>query len=81
MYVNPIGLGCMGLSHASGYPTPKEEAVEILKKAHEIGYDFYDTAECYTGVYPDGTIANNEEVVGEAVKSFRNEIILCTKLV
>ncbi|MCC8150730.1 MAG: aldo/keto reductase, partial [Lachnospiraceae bacterium] len=56
MYVNPIGLGCMGLSHASGYPTPKEEYVEILKKAHEIGYDFYDTAECYTGVYPDGTI-------------------------
>jgi len=79
MYVNPIGLGCMGLSHASGYPIPKEEAVEILKKAHEIGYDFYDTAECYTGVYPDGTIANNEEAVGEAVKSFRNEIILCTK--
>ena len=39
MYVNAIGLGCMGLSHASGVPTPKDEAVEILRKAHEMGYD------------------------------------------
>ena len=31
MYVNVIGLGCMGLSHASGTPTPKDEAVEISK--------------------------------------------------
>ena len=54
MYVNAIGLGCMGLTHASGLPTPKEEAVEILRKAHDMGYDFYDTAECYTGVNPDG---------------------------
>lgn len=79
MYVNVIGLGCMGLSHASGTPTPKDEAVEILKKAHEIGYDFYDTAECYTGVYPDGSISYNEEIVGEAIKDFRKDVILCTK--
>ena len=79
MYVNAIGLGCMGLSHASGVPTPKDEAVEILRKAHEMGYDFYDTAECYTGINPDGSTAYNEEVVGEAVKPFRKDIILCTK--
>ena len=79
MYVNVIGLGCMGLSHASGTPIPKDEAVEILKKAHEIGYDFYDTAECYTGVYPDGSISYNEEIVGEAIKDFRKDVILCTK--
>ena len=79
MYVNAIGLGCMGLSHASGVPTPKDEAVEILRKAHEMGYDFYDTAECYTGINPDGSTAYNEEVVGEAVKPFRKNIILCTK--
>lgn len=79
MYVNVIGLGCMGLSHASGTPTPKDEAIKILEKAHEIGYDFYDTAECYTGIYPDGTISYNEEIVGEAIKDFRREIILCTK--
>ena len=79
MYVNAIGLGCMGLTHASGLPTPKEVAVEILRKAHDMGYDFYDTAECYTGVNPDGSTAYNEEVVGEAVKPFRKDIILCTK--
>lgn len=79
MYVHVIGLGCMGLSHASGDPTPYDEAVEILKKAHEIGYDFYDTAQCYTGIYPDGSISYNEAIVGEAVKEFRDEIVLCTK--
>ena len=76
MYVNAIGLGCMGLTHASGLPTPKEEAVEILRKAHDMGYDFYDTAECYTGVNPDGSTAYNEEVVGEAVKPFRKDEII-----
>lgn len=79
MYVNPVGLGCMGLSHASGTPTPKEEAVKILQEAHQIGYNFYDTAECYTGINPDGTINYNEEIVGEAIKDFRDEIVLCTK--
>lgn len=79
MSVNVIGLGCMGLSHASGIPTPKEEAIKILQDAHKVGYDFYDTAECYLGVYPDGSEANNEEVVGEAIKEFRDEVVLCTK--
>ena len=79
MYVNMIGLGCMGLSHASGTSLPKEEALQVLKEAHRIGYDLYDTAECYTGVYPDGSISNNEEIVGEAIKDFRDDIVLCTK--
>ena len=81
MYVNAIGLGCMGLTHASGLPTPKEEAVEILRKAHDMGYDFYDTAECYTGVNPDGSTAYNEEVVGEAVKPFRKILSYVLNLV
>lgn len=79
MYVNVIGLGCMGLTHASGTPTPDEEAIRVLREAHKIGYNFYDTAECYTGVNPDGSISYNESVVGEAIKPFRDEIILCTK--
>ena len=79
MYVNMIGLGCMGLSHASGTPLPKEQALQVLKEAHRIGYDLYDIAECYTGVYPDGSISNNEEIVGEAIKDFRDDIVLCTK--
>ena len=57
LYVNPIGLGCMGLSHASGDPTEKSAAVKVLREAYEIGYDLFDTAEAYTGVNPDGTIS------------------------
>lgn len=79
MYVNPVGLGCMGFSHASGTPMPKDEAIAVLREAYQIGYNFYDTAQCYTGVNPDGSINYNEELVGEAIKPFRNQIILCTK--
>lgn len=79
MYVNPVGLGCMGLSHASGTPTPRDEAVQILREAYQMGYNFFDTAECYTGINPDGTINYNEEIVGEAIQPFRDKVILCTK--
>lgn len=79
MYVNRVGFGCMGFSHASGAPTPKEEAIQALHEAYKIGYNFYDTAECYTGVNSDGSINYNEELVGEAIKPFRDKVILCTK--
>ena len=52
LHVNPVGLGCMGFSHATGDPTPHDEAVNTLRQAYEYGYDFFDTAEAYTGVYP-----------------------------
>lgn len=77
--VNPVGLGCMGFSHASGDPTPQKQAVETICKAIDYGYDFLDTAECYTGVYPDGTISYNEELVGKAVKGIREKVIIATK--
>ena len=79
MLVNPVGLGCMGFSHASGDPTPQKQAVETIRKAIDYGYDFLDTAECYTGVYPDGTISYNEELVGKAVKGIREKVIIATK--
>ena len=43
------------------------------------GYDFSDTAECYTGINHDGSISYNEELVGEAVHDFRDEVIIATK--
>lgn len=79
MQVNPVGLGCMGFSHASGDPTPEKEAVETIRQAVAYGYDFLDTAECYTGTYPDGTISYNEELVGKAVKGKRDQVIIATK--
>ena len=61
LYVSPVGLGCMGFSHAYGDPTSDDVAISMLREAHEIGYDFYDTAECYIGVKADGSISYNEE--------------------
>lgn len=80
MFVNPVGLGCMGFSHATGDPTPKEEAVKTIREAYECGYDFFDTAECYTGLYPDGLTSYNEELVGEALKDVRDKVVICTKM-
>ena len=80
LYVNPVGLGCMGFSHASGDPMPEEEAVKTLRQAYEIGYDFFDTAEAYTGVYPDGSISYNEELVGKALKDIRDKVVIATKM-
>lgn len=79
MYISPVGLGCMGFSHAYGTTLAKDEAIKRIRKAHELGYTLFNTAECYTGVYADGSYANNEEVVGEALKPIRNQVILATK--
>ncbi len=80
MYVHPVGLGCMGFSHASGDPTDKKTAVRTLREAFDLGYDFFDTAEVYTGVYPDGSISYNEELIGTALKGVRNKVVIATKM-
>ena len=77
--ISPVGLGCMGFTHAYGKPIEKQEAVKIIRKAYDLGYTFFDTAQRYTGVYPDGTIAYNEEVVGEALKDIRHKVVIATK--
>ena len=45
--MSAVGLGCMGFSHAYGRPTVKEDAVKALRAAADMGYTFFDTAECY----------------------------------
>ena len=79
MKVSSVGLGCMGITHASGTPLTKAEGMKVLESALEIGYNFFDTAECYTGTNPDGTVAYNEEVVGAVLKPVRNKVILASK--
>ena len=74
--VSAIGLGCMGMSHAYGAPADRREMTELLADAVDMGYTFFDTAEAY------GTAGNphdNEELLGEALKPFRNRIVLATK--
>ena len=77
--VVPVGLGCMGFSHAYGAPTQKQEAVRMIRAAYEMGYNFFDTAECYIGTNEDGSTSYNEELVGEALADVRDKVVIATK--
>lgn len=77
--VSAVGLGCMGFSHAYGVPTETGEAIRTIRSAYEMGYDFFDTAECYIGANADGTLSFNEELVGTALKDVRNQVVIATK--
>lgn len=77
--VSPLGMGCMGITHASGDPMPDGEAVKAIRAAHEMGYTFFDTAECYVGHRADGSKAHNEDVVGKALAPVRDEVVIATK--
>lgn len=74
--VSAVGLGCMGMSHAYGAPADKKEMAELLAQAVDLGYTFFDTAEVYgTPEHPH----DNEELVGVALKPYRDKIVLATK--
>lgn len=77
--VSAVGMGCMGITHASGAPMQQEEGVRVIRAAYDMGCTFFDTAECYTGVYPDGSAAYNETVVGEALRPVRRRVVIATK--
>ncbi|GIL24361.1 MAG: aldehyde oxidase [Bacteroidota bacterium] len=70
--VSAIGLGCMGLSFGYGPATDRKEAVKLIRRAYELGVNFFDSAEAYGPFI-------NEELLGEAVQPFRNEVVLATK--
>jgi aryl-alcohol dehydrogenase-like predicted oxidoreductase len=70
--VSAIGLGCMGLSFGYGPATDRGEAIRLIRAAHQRGVTFFDTAEAYgPGL--------NEEVVGEALEPFRDDVVIATK--
>lgn len=70
--VSALGLGCMGLSFGYGPAADKSKAIELIRAAYEQGVTFFDTAEVY-GPY------TNEELLGEALEPFRNEVVIATK--
>ncbi|MCC3701965.1 aldo/keto reductase [Rouxiella badensis] len=70
--VSALGLGCMGLSHGYGPATDTRQAVGLIRAAFDRGVTFFDTAEVY-GPYL------NEEVVGEALKPIRDQVVIATK--
>jgi aryl-alcohol dehydrogenase-like predicted oxidoreductase len=70
--VSALGLGCMGLSHGYGPAIDKQVAIKLIREAFDKGVTFFDTAEVY-GPF------TNEEVLGEAVAPFRNQVVIATK--
>ncbi|WP_076073041.1 aldo/keto reductase [Sphingomonas montana] len=69
--VSALGFGCMGLSFGYGPATERGDAIELIRAAHDLGVTFFDTAEAYG--------AENEELVGEAVAPFRDQVVIATK--
>jgi aryl-alcohol dehydrogenase-like predicted oxidoreductase len=70
--VSAIGLGCMGMSFGYGPPKDKQEMISLLHTAVEHGVTFFDTAEVY-GPF------TNEELVGEGLAPFREQVVIATK--
>jgi aryl-alcohol dehydrogenase-like predicted oxidoreductase len=70
--VSSIGLGCMGISFSYATKLTKEEGVALIRAAVDRGVTFFDTAEVY-GPF------ENEEVVGEALRPFRDRVVIATK--
>jgi len=70
--LSAIGLGCMGLSFGLGPAVEKKEGISLIRAAVERGVTFFDTAEVY-GPF------TNEELVGEALAPFRDQVVIATK--
>src|SRR4026207_1172101 len=70
--VSELGFGCMGMSFGYGPAGDTQEMISVIRAAAERGVTFFDTAEVY-GPF------TNEELVGEALAPFRNQVVIATK--
>lgn len=70
--VNPLGLGCMSLSHAYGTPPERHHSIRLLNEALDLGHDHLDTASVYG-------IGHNESLIAEAIGHRRSEFFLASK--
>lgn len=70
--VSTLGFGCMGMSYHRSFVPDKKAMIALLRKAPDLGINFFDTAEAYGPLI-------NEELVGEAVAPFRKDIMIATK--
>jgi len=70
--VSALGFGCMGLNYAYSHTIDKRESISLLRAAVDRGVTLFDTAEVY-GPY------TNEELVGEALKPYRDRVVIATK--
>lgn len=70
--VSALGLGCMGMNFGYGNSIDKHDAINLIRAAYEKGVTFFDTAEAY-GPF------THEELLGEALHPYRNEVVIATK--
>jgi aryl-alcohol dehydrogenase-like predicted oxidoreductase len=70
--VSSIGLGCMGLTFAYGQGISEADGISLIRKAVELGVNFFDTAEAYSQ-------GGNEALLGRALKPFRKDVVIATK--
>ena len=70
--VSSVGLGCMGFTQSYPPFPDKNESIRVMRKAFELGVNFFDTAEVYS-------MYKNEELVGEALEPFRKDVVIATK--
>jgi len=69
--VSALGLGCMGMSEFYG-DTDRASGIATIHRALDLGVTFLDTADMY------GPFVN-EELVGEAIRDRRDQVVLATK--
>lgn len=70
--VTEMGFGCMNLAWAYNAPMDKESAIRLVRRAYDRGVRFFDSAEVYGPYY-------SEAIVGEALASFRKDVVIATK--
>lgn len=70
--VSELGLGCMGLTFGYGPASSEAASIALIQKAYDFGITFFDSAEAYSQ-------GLNEQILGKAVKSFRNKVVIATK--
>ncbi len=76
--VSEIGMGYMGFSHGYGKVPEEAYAITAIQKAYNFGCTFFDTTESYGK--EQFYAGHNEELVGKAIKPFRKNVVLATKL-
>lgn len=78
--VSPIGMGCMGMSHGYGEIPDTDYSINAIRKAYQFGCTFFDTAEGYAPNRLPENRGHNEKILGEAVREYRKNVVLATKL-
>lgn len=71
--VSRICLGCMSFGKDAPWKIEIDEARKIVKRAIDLGINFFDTANVYS-------LGRSEEITGECLKGYRDSVVIATKV-